>query len=61
MITMAGAVKDAPFVGLVMLTLGEELEITVTVTEAEVVVAPRLSEATAVNVWEPRARSAEIP
>ena len=61
MIIVAGAVKDAAFVGLVMLTVGGELETTVTVTEAEVVVAPKLSDATAVNVLEPRARPAEMP
>ena len=33
-----------------------ELEITVTVTAAEAVVTPRLSDATAVSVWEPGAR-----
>jgi hypothetical protein len=59
-VTLAGVIKEAPLVGLVMLTAGGELGITLTVTEAEVVAAPRSSEATAVRVWEPSARLAEM-
>ena len=56
MMMAAGAVKVDPLVGLVMPAAGGELEITVTVTAAEAVVTPRLSDATAVSVWEPGAR-----
>ena len=47
-VIFAGAVKVAPFVGVVMLTVGGAS--TVMLTGAEVVVAPRLSVARAVSV-----------
>src|SRR5713101_4601161 len=55
MVTMAGATNVPPSIGLVMVTLGGEL-VTVTATGEEVVVTPRLSEATAVRLCEPTAR-----
>src|SRR5438445_3563774 len=50
MVTLVGAVMVVPFTGLALDTLGAVLLATVTVTAAEVDVAPPLSEATAVRV-----------
>jgi hypothetical protein len=49
-VMFAGALKLAPLVGLVMLTVGSALATMVTLTGAEVVVAFRLSVATAVTL-----------
>ena len=51
-VTLAGAVNDAPLAGEVMLTVGGGLlaEFTVMLTPEEVVVAPKLSVAFAVIV-----------
>jgi hypothetical protein len=46
---LAGAVKTAPQAGLVMFTAGGTFALTVIVTAAEVLVAPRLSVALAVS------------
>src|ERR1044071_563215 len=51
MVTIAGATKMPPFPGLVMVTLGAALTVTVTVAEGDV--APASSEATALRVWVP--------
>ena len=56
--TALPAVKLAPAVGLVRLTVGGVLValVTVMLTAAEVVVAPALSVATAVRLWVPAVR-----
>ena len=55
--TLAGEVKDAPFVGEVMATVGGTFAaLTVTFTTVDVVERPPLSVATAVSAWAPTAR-----
>jgi len=49
-VMLAGAVKFAPAIGLVMLTVGKAFGMTVTLTGVEVVVALLLSVATAVTL-----------
>lgn len=56
----APTAKVAPFAGVVMLTVGGALFATVTVTAAEVVVAPWLSVALAVKLWLPAAALASV-
>src|SRR5205809_458364 len=59
MVGLAGATSTVPSGGLVMLTEGGELGLTVIVTGQDVAVAPRSSEATAVRVCRPTARTTE--
>src|SRR5690242_7659147 len=49
MVMVAGAIKVAPLVGLLMATVGAKLVAPMTVTGNVIVLAPRLSEATAVS------------
>ena len=62
MVIMAGAVKDAPLVGVIIVTVsvGTALETTDTVIGLEMFVAPKLSNASAVSVWLPMARFTEM-
>ena len=50
MVTIAGAMKVAPFVGAIRVTAGGVLETTDTMTGADVLVPPKLSNAFAVRV-----------
>src|SRR5438132_12818796 len=59
MVGLAGATSTVPSGGLVIVTDGGVLVLTVTVIGREVFVAPRSSEATAVSVCEPTARLTE--
>ena len=59
-VTMAGAGKDAPLVGSIKATLGTVFEMTDTMTGGDVLVAPILSNTSAVSVWLPTARFTEM-
>src|SRR5689334_9270105 len=54
-VTVVGPIKVVPSMGFAMLTEGGKSLMTLIVTGAEVLVAPRLSEATAVRECEPKA------